>query len=152
MKVFENTGGEYGHLLIQDTGFPADFANPEALAAYEALGKKRLHTTTASRTPGLKMLISAWYFEANRDKQLGARDIGEFECHVHETDELIIYYGSDPENPTALNGEIEFILGGESHVINKSTILYIPAGIPHSKPLVNRVDRPIFHMSMELAR
>lgn len=152
MNVYKNGGGEYGHLLIQELNLPPEFKKPEAVAAYEALGKRYLHFADRESCPSLNMLLSAWYFEENREKQLCSRDISEFECHVHDTDEILFYYGSDPENPKELYGEIEFILGGESHVINKSTVLYVPAGVPHSKPLVNRIERPIFHLAMELSR
>lgn len=152
MNIYQNTDGAYGKNLFQDFVAPAGVATPEDIAAYEALGKKYIHWTTQADTPGCKMLMSAWYFEPNREQQLRGRDISEFECHVHETDELLIYYGSDPADPTNLHGEIEFLIGGESHVINKSTLLYVPAGVPHSKPIVNSIDRPIFHMAMELAR
>ena len=152
MKIYENRDGEYGHLLTQELHLPPELASPEAVAAYEALGKRYLHFSGRENTPGLNMFISAWYFEENREKLLKGRDISEFECHVHDTDEILIYYGSDPDDPNELGGEVEFIIGGESHVINKSTVLYVPAGVPHSKPLVNRIERPIFHLAMELAR
>ena len=151
MKVYENRDGEYGQYLIQELKLPPQLSSPEAVAAYEGLGKRYLHFSDRKSTPALNMFLSAWYFEENREKQLGGRDISEFECHVHDTDEILVYYGSDPENPGELYGEVEFIIGGESHVINKSTLVRVPAGVPHSKPLVNRIERPIFHLAIELA-
>ena len=65
-------------------------------------------------------------------------------------DEILCFYGSDPEDPYNLHGEIELILGDESHILTKSSLIYVPAGMRHSTPLVNRIDRPIFHFSMVL--
>ncbi|MBQ8264748.1 MAG: hypothetical protein IJY96_08255 [Oscillospiraceae bacterium] len=79
MKVYENKDGEYGHLLIQELELPQKFGSPEAVAAYEALGKRYLHFSDRENTPSLNMLLSAWYFEENREKQLCGRDISEFE-------------------------------------------------------------------------
>ncbi len=152
MKVYENTAGEYGHLLIQDLAPAGHLPSLDSIEAYEALGKRCVHLSDERRSPAFRFLISSWYYEPNRAGQLGDADISELPCHIHDTDELLIYYGSDPYDPYSLGGEIEFIVGGESHVINKSTILYVPAGVPHSKPLVNRVDKPIFHLALELSR
>ena len=51
MKVYENTGGEYGQLLIQELNLPPRFGTPEAVAAYEALGKRYLHFSDKETTP-----------------------------------------------------------------------------------------------------
>ena len=42
------------------------------------------------------------------------------------------------------------IRGDESHSLTKSSLIFVPAGLSHTPPLVNRVDRPIFHFSMVL--
>ena len=72
-----------------------------------------------------------------------------FEEHVHDdTDELIGFIGSDPTHPEDLGGEIEFTIGGEAHLLTRSSIIFAPAGLKHNPMRILRVNRPIFHFSV----
>jgi hypothetical protein len=55
-----------------------------------------------------------------------------------------MYLGTDPENPMELGAEIEFCVGPEmeKHIINKSTIIFMPANFPHFPWRILRVTRP----------
>ena len=68
--------------------------------------------------------------------------------HFHEYPEILGFYGSDPYNPWDLGGEVEFWVGGEQHILTKSTMVFLPPNVPHCPLLINRVDRPIFHYSV----
>lgn len=65
--------------------------------------------------------------------------------HTHDTDEIVGFLGSDPENPHDLCGEVEYWVNGKKQVINRSALVFIPAGTPHNPLDVVRVDRPILH-------
>jgi hypothetical protein len=65
----------------------------------------------------------------------------------HDTDEIIGFFGSDPENPHDLNGEVEIWLEDEKHVIDRTTMIFVPAGMVHCPLVINRVDKPIFHFT-----
>lgn len=67
--------------------------------------------------------------------------------HVHDFDETLSFFGSDPENPKALCGEVELWLGDEKHILTESCSVFIPRGLKHCPMIVRRVDRPIFHFS-----
>ena len=86
----------------------------------------------------------------NREQQLAPG--AEMPCHTHTVGEILCYYGSDPADPYNLHAEIEFVIGNESHVITKSSLIFVPAGVPHSKPLVNAIDRPVFHFAILLGQ
>ena len=150
MEVFRNRDGEYGKYIMQELTLPPEQATPEAISAYESLGKKYVYWMDDFNMPGSNQLITAWYFEPNRDKQLAPGE--EIPCHVHNSGEILCYYGSDPADPYDLHAEIEFVIGDERHVITKSSLIFVPAGVPHSKPLVNSIDRPVFHFAMMLGR
>lgn len=157
MAVNHNREGKYAQYIMQDLVLPPEQAAPAAVAKYEQDGaKKRLHWIDSGNVPGSFLLNSAWYFKPNRDLLLGPdadnETYGKWECHVHDTDEMLCFYGSDPENPYDLGGEVELIIGGETYILTKSSLIFIPAGIPHSGPLLNRVDRPIFHFAAVLNR
>ena len=67
--------------------------------------------------------------------------------HTHESDEIIGFFGSDPENPHDLGGEVEIWLEDEKHIITKSCLIFVPRGMKHCPLEIKRVDRPIFHFS-----
>lgn len=69
------------------------------------------------------------------------------ETHVHEFDEYLGFAGSDPEDPTNLNGLVRFMIDDEWVTIDKSTILFVPAGVKHCPYVIERVDKPIIHWS-----
>lgn len=154
MEIYQNCAGANGKYIMQELKLPAIHATPKAVADYEALGKRRIHWMDDQNMPGCCQINTSWYFAANREQQLHPTEetnvYTKWQCHVHDVDEILCFYGSDPEDPYNLHGEIELILGDESHILTKSSLIYVPAGMRHSTPLVNRIDRPIFHFSMVL--
>lgn len=66
--------------------------------------------------------------------------------HVHDdTGEVLGFFGTDPEDPTDLGGEVHFWFGDEVVKITKSGMFYIPPNLEHGPFQVVRVDRPIMH-------
>lgn len=68
-------------------------------------------------------------------------------AHTHDCDEIIGFFGSNPEDPYHLGGEIEFWLEDEKHILTKSCLIFVPKGMKHCPLIIRRVDRPIFHFS-----
>jgi hypothetical protein len=62
--------------------------------------------------------------------------------HTHDFDEVLCFIGSDHKNPRDLGAEIEFFMGGETHLFDKTTVIFIPKGVPHCPFTHKRVDRP----------
>jgi hypothetical protein len=69
------------------------------------------------------------------------------ETHQHDYDEVIGFFGSDPENPHDLCAEAEVHIGDEVHTVTKSCLIFVPKGLPHGPIDFKRIDRPIFHFS-----
>jgi len=67
-------------------------------------------------------------------------------AHDHNYDEIVLHLGSDPENPEYLGAEIEFVVGGEKIVIDKTSALFIPKGVPHGPLTWKSVEKP--HLQM----
>ena len=148
-----NNGGEYGKYIMQDLTLPAVHAAPEAIAKYNAAGRARVHWLDGETMEGAPFQINtAWYYKENHDfmDNWAASEpngiVGK--PHVHDVPELLCFYGSDPYNPNDLGGEIEFWIEGEKHILTKSSLIFIPAGVSHLPLYVNRADRPILHFSM----
>lgn len=74
--------------------------------------------------------------------------------HTHVGDEYLIFLGSDLTNLfTSFDAEIDLTMGAEmeQYTITKPTVVYIPAGMPHT-PLNFRVIRkPVFFTAMLLS-
>ena len=68
--------------------------------------------------------------------------------HVHNYDQIIIYWGGDYKTPQTLGAEIEFTMGEEmeKHVFNTSTLVYLPAGFVHGPWIIRKVERPFLVM------
>jgi hypothetical protein len=66
-----------------------------------------------------------------------------YKPHWHDDDEVMAIIGSDPDNPTELNGEVEFWIEDERYLLTKSCMIYIPKGLQHAPMFPRRVDKPI---------
>ena len=67
--------------------------------------------------------------------------------HVHDFDEVISFFGSNPDDLHDLGGEVDLWIDGEKNVLTRSFMAYVPAGVKHCPITVKRVDRPIFHFT-----
>ena len=83
---------------------------------------------------------TAWY--------LSAAPTMENKAHVHDTDEIIGFFGSNPADPWDLGGEVEIYLEDDRHLIDRSAMIFVPAGMKHCPLVLKRVDRPIFHFTV----
>jgi hypothetical protein len=65
--------------------------------------------------------------------------------HTHSHDQFVLHFGSNPYDMTEFNAVIEMSLGeeGEINIIDKPSILYLPAGFIHRGPNFKRVGSPI---------
>ncbi len=66
--------------------------------------------------------------------------------HDHNYDEIVLHIGADPDNPEYLGGEIEFIVGGEKIIIDKTSALFIPKGVEHGPLTWKSVEKPHIQM------
>jgi hypothetical protein len=95
--------------------------SPEATASYSEWAKRVLFLSDKV-VPGAYNMMFSWYLKPP-PKSL--------EAHTHDNPEIIIFLGSNPDDPYDLGGEIEF---------------WVPRGMKHCPMVVKRVDRPIIHL------
>lgn len=89
-------------------------------------------------TKGAFYVATSWFWKATPPGP---------KAHVHEFDEVLAFFGTNPEDVYDLGGEVEFWIDGEKHLMHQSFMAYIPAGLTHCPLRVTRVDRPIFHFT-----
>lgn len=71
--------------------------------------------------------------------------------HIHEDqDEVLLWMGSDPENPKDLGAHVYMVVDGERHDITTTGSVYIPAGTWHCPLGWDSVTRPFRFISLFL--
>jgi hypothetical protein len=73
-------------------------------------------------------------------------------AHVHPTDEVLMFAGTDPADIDSLGAEIQIELGPEHerHVIDRPTAVVCPAGLAHGPVVTRWVDHPFGFLLMSL--
>jgi len=69
-------------------------------------------------------------------------------AHAHDWDEVWIFAGTDKKNPRELGAVLDFYLGDEQYLVDKSCIVYIPAGLSHGPCGMKKLDRPVLFITM----
>jgi len=72
-------------------------------------------------------------------------ETAEPNSHAHDYDEVLAFFGTDFDDPYALNGEIELWIEDEKFMLTRSCLIFIPKGTYHCPLVIHRVDKPIFH-------
>ena len=139
MAILNNESGTYAANIVQGT-FGGPVLEGDFKRIYENFSN-RIVWIDGNVVPGAFQMNTAWYYAVPERDPI-------FMEHSHDGDELIGFFGSDPDNKEDLGGEIEFTINGEPHLITKSSIIFAPAGLPHNPMRILRVDRPIFHFSV----
>ena len=137
--MYMNTEGEKGKYILQELHDP-NMGTPEYQAMYKKLSKRILWIDN-NVVPGSFQMNTAWYHDIPEKNPV-------FEEHVHEYDELIGFFGSNPEDPYDLGAELEVTIDGETHILTRTSLIFCPAGMKHMPLKFNRIDRPIFHFSV----
>lgn len=139
MVYDNNNGGNYGKYFVQTNQSPAMDADFKKL--YDQFAK-RILWMDGNVEEGAFQMNTAWYLHAApRDPM--------FTEHKHDdTNELIGFIGTNPDDPYNLNGKIEFSIEGEAHLLTHSTMIWVPAGLRHNPMRVLEVNKPIFHFSI----
>lgn len=69
--------------------------------------------------------------------------------HVEtDTDEILGFFGTNPDDPSDLGGIIEFRFEDEWVTLTNSCLIYLPKGMYHCPFRVTEVRYPIFHLAV----
>lgn len=130
------TETKYGKYIVSDLRMPE--SKKKITSDYDKYAK-RILWLDEDVVEGAFHMNTAWY--------LKAAETLENTPHTHDADEIIGFFGNNPEDPLDLGGEIELWMADEKHIITKSSMIFVPAGLPHCPLILRRVDRPIFHFT-----
>ena len=127
---------KYGKYIVSELKVPESKQN---IAAQYAKYATRILWLDDKVVEGAFHMNTAWY--------LKAAETLENAPHVHDSDEIIGFFGNNPEDPYGLGGEIELWLEDEKHILTRTSMIFVPAGMKHNPLILRRVDRPIFHFT-----
>ena len=147
-EIFYNDDGGMGKYIVNKLQLPPAQADPETVKKYERYGKRVLWIDD-SVVPGSFQMNASWYKHSNMYVITESYQKGTdfLKPHKHETDEIVAFFGGNPEDPENLHGEIIFYINGEKHIITKSSF-YFPSSrnrtwtTAHSKSELS--DLPFF--------
>lgn len=127
----------YAHHIVTGARLPEDISStrPPELDESETI----VTWLDDKVVKGASQMVCVWYLKATPDQA--------YPKHVHDTDEIVGFFGSDPHDPGKLGGEIEFWLEDEQYIIDQSCTIFVPKGMQHCPLVIRRVDRPIFHFT-----
>jgi hypothetical protein len=132
------TESKYGKHIV--TELKTQRFDPEFAARY-AQWATRILWMDDKVVEGAFQMNCSWYLRPP------STQMPEGNAHTHDSDEIIGFFGSNPQDPYELGGEIEFWLEDEKHVLTRSCLIFVPKGMKHCPLIIRRVDRPIFHFS-----
>ncbi len=72
--------------------------------------------------------------------------------HSHDFPEMLCFIGGNPLDITDFGAEIEFTIGGETHLITKPAVVSIPGNVTHCPIKIKKVTKPIIFMEVSLTR
>jgi quercetin dioxygenase-like cupin family protein len=122
------------YIVSELKGFPETSSG--AAAVYSEWAKRVLFLSDKV-VPGAYNMMFSWYLKPPPEP---------LEAHTHDNPEIIIFLGSNPEDPYDLGGEIEFWLEDEEYNLTKSCFIWVPRNMKHCPMVIKRVDRPIIHL------
>jgi hypothetical protein len=129
---------KYQKHIISEIKLPEDMQKKEP--AYNRWAKHLLWLGN-NVIDGAPFVNTAWYYKPEADEGLAS-----LTTHIHDFDEVVDFFGSDPQHPYALGGEIRFCLEDQEYILKNSCLFFIPEGMRHSGAIVN-IERPIYHVS-----
>jgi hypothetical protein len=71
-----------------------------------------------------------------------------FEHVHHDYEELVLHFGTDYRHPEELGGEIEFWLGGQSLIIDRTAMVFVPKSVKHGPLVWKKYSAPHLEMAI----
>ena len=128
---------KYGYLIVSDLKYEPPMT-PEYRKVYEKFSHRQLWID-GNIVPGAFQMNTAWYDNTPELDPIFAE-------HKHESEEIIGFFSGDPST-RELDGLIQVIIDGEAHDLTRSSMIFVPSGVPHAIRVL-KVTRPIFHFSV----
>jgi hypothetical protein len=67
---------------------------------------------------------------------------------ISPENQVIGLVGAYPEDPFSLAGEMTVWIDGKKNIVKKSSLIFVPAGVPFGPLQINHMEQPIFYTTM----
>ena len=112
-------------------------SSPEAAERYAKFAKRILWMDEDIVDRAFQMNCS-WHLKPTTSGPQG---------HTHDADEIIGFFGSNPDDPYDLGAEIEFWIEDEQFMLTRTCMIFVPGGMKHCPLILRKVNRPVFHFT-----
>jgi hypothetical protein len=115
----------------------------EVVPAVETLNRIQAMTLMSNNlVPGADMYVEAGWIVGMPDPN------PHIDEHTHDYDEIVMHIGTDPTDQEDLGAEIEFVIDGQSHLITKTSSVFVPKGMKHGPLTWKSFTRPHIEMTI----
>ncbi len=146
----KSTGTAPGQDLIKQFVFH-DKQNLKLPEFRHEIPKERAHRIVyldKETVPGATFYAETlWFWQAKTTRPEPGQPDTSPQAHTHPFPEMIGFFGTNPDDIHDLCGEVELWINGEQHVMTRSFVAFIPAGVEHCPLHLNKLDRPMLHFT-----
>jgi hypothetical protein len=116
---------KYANCIITDTGF------------------KSTHVMKVdhNRLKDFFAVDCSWFWRSDPDQIIDG-------TRISEADQVIGFVGALPEDPPSLAGELTVWVDGEKNILKKSSLIFVPAGVPFGPVQINHMEQPICYITI----
>jgi hypothetical protein len=82
-----------------------------------------------------------WFWSSDRNQIVDG-------TRISRAAQVIGLVGAFPDDPSSLGGKATIWIDGKKNVLNKSSLIFVPAGVPFGPVLINHMEHPIFYTSI----
>jgi hypothetical protein len=135
----DKSGTRYGRYIITEPAphFPSSPAERRPPPPRPTAKATQVVSLNGDVSPGAFYVDFVWIWSGDMTMSP--------EAHSHDFDEMIgiIGYPVDRDNPREVGNDVSIVLGNEKHAIKKSSLIFIPKGLPHCPIGFNNVTKPV---------
>jgi hypothetical protein len=113
---------KYADRIITDTGFESS----------------HILKVDQNRLKDFFSVDCTWFWRSNPDQIVDGNRISD--CN-----QVIGLVGADPADPFSLAGEMTVWVDSKKNLLNKSSLIFVPAGVPFGPLQINHMEYPIFY-------
>ena len=118
---------KYADRLITDTGFEST----------------HVMKVDQNRLKDFFSVDCTWFWRSNPNQVVDG-------IRISDGNQVIGLVGADPANPFNLAGEITIWIDGEKNVLDNSSLIFVPVGVPYGPIQINHMEHPIFYTTIAI--
>jgi hypothetical protein len=94
-----------------------------------------------NRLPDFMSVDCTWFWRSQSNQIVDG-------TRISPENQVIGLVGADPEDPFSLAGELTVWVDGKKNILKKSSLVFVPAGVPFGPVQINHMEHPVFYTTM----